>query len=102
MGTSVGMRLGPKFITCPCGEVVSSGTYEWASLSDEEKRKYLLPTKDVVIVLSGIVLALYVSHFTLLGLWLALGILAIYALVPLSKCMAVRDSKRRTDVESLE
>jgi hypothetical protein len=98
LGTSVGMRLGPEVIICPCGEIISSGTHEWASLNERDKRRYLLPTPDFVIVLIGILFAVYVSHFTILGVWIALGIVAIYALLPLNKLKAVRESKKRTDV----
>jgi hypothetical protein len=96
LGTAVGMRLGPELIKCPCGNIVSSGTREWPSLSEREKRDYLLPMFDVVLVCVGIAFLLYASHFTVVGLLISLGMAAIYALVPLSKLKAVRDSKKRT------
>jgi hypothetical protein len=96
LGTAVGIRLGPELITCPCGNIASSGTREWSSLSEREKRDYLLPTFDVVLVCIGIAFVLYASHFTVVGLLISLGIATIYALVPLSKLKAVRDSKKRT------
>lgn len=94
-GANVGICLGPEIAKCKCGQVLSTHCREWVNLNKAERRNYLLPIIDVVIVTIFLVLSLILNVPSNAHLWMILSILGLYALVPISKLSAIRDSRRR-------
>jgi hypothetical protein len=99
-GGNFGIRLGPEFAKCKCGQVLSTRCREWINLNKTERRKYLLPGYDALVVSLFLIFSLIIRMPIDLHIWIALSIIGLYALVPLSKLLAIRDSQKRCQERS--
>jgi len=93
---AVGLRIGVPYVTCrKCQLRMSTGSKEWSDFTHQERRNYLFPTVDKIIVLAGVAITLLAGSFQLGSFIFILIGLLVYSVVPLSKLLAIRSSEKR-------
>ena len=77
-GRDIGTRLGRETVQCKCGLRIATGQQKWYSLTPIERRSYLFPRQDVVVMGIFLLMAGYVTFTDLRGLWIFLGLAVMY------------------------
>jgi hypothetical protein len=84
---------------CTCGQLVNTGQKEWNCLTLAERRAYLLPTGDIVMMSFFLAFTMYLAYemsSVKFGTITLLALLGLYALVLFSKWVCIRKSLQRT------
>jgi len=100
-----GLRIGKEGQRCKCGQMLSTGRYEWEHLSAQEHRQYFHPVRTAIVLLSVPLLmsftfarltesqAIFNLNGLSTGLWF---VLICYAISWAGKGLSIWLSLRRT------